>query len=164
MEEIRAISSSQWLLLAVAFLSVYGVGQVWLVQVSSYYLWRYVGARELPAYHTAWWRSIWFVVLAPSIGAFVASILMLWMKPAEIPQSAVSAGAVLEGLLVIGTAIWWGPLMARLVSPSGSLIRPLYRRLMITHWIRVGLVTGYGLLVFWMLLKTIATHSVAGAA
>jgi hypothetical protein len=66
MEQIRAISPSDWLLLATAFLSFYGVGQVWLVQVSSYYLWRYVGASELAAYHTAFWRSIWFVVLAPA--------------------------------------------------------------------------------------------------
>jgi len=156
MDRVPVISPGDWLLLAAAFLSFYGVGQVWLVQVSSYYLWRYVGARELPAYHTAWWRSIWFVVLAPAVSAFFASLLMLWMQPYGIPRSAVRFGVCLEALLVIGTAVWWGPLMARLVNPDGSLIQPLYRRQMHTHWLRVGLVTAYGLLVCWMLITSMA--------
>jgi len=79
-----------------------------VVQVSSYYLWRYVGARELPAYHTDRWRSIWFVVLAPAVSAFFAFLLMLWMQPYGIPRSAVRFGMCLEALLVIGTAVWWG--------------------------------------------------------
>jgi hypothetical protein len=44
--------------------------------------------------------------------------------------------------------------MARLANPETGLILPLYRELMLTHWIRVALVTGYGLLAFWMLLRS----------
>jgi hypothetical protein len=49
MGELRAISASQWLLLAAVFFSVYGVGQVWLVELSSCPLCSYVGVRELRA-------------------------------------------------------------------------------------------------------------------
>jgi hypothetical protein len=51
--------SARWLLLGVFALGLYGTGQVWLVQLSSYPLWRYVGEAQFPAYHQAWWRSIW---------------------------------------------------------------------------------------------------------
>jgi len=57
--------------------------------------------------------------------------------------------------MALGTAIWWGPLMARVGDPQTGLIAPLYRQLMLTHWIRVVLVTGYGLLAFWMLVRTL---------
>ena len=57
--------NARWLLLIVFALSLYGTGQVWLVQLSSYPLWRYVGEAQFPTYHQAWWRSIWGVVLAP---------------------------------------------------------------------------------------------------
>jgi hypothetical protein len=45
--------------------------------------------------------------------------------------------------------------MARLADPQSGLILPLYHQLMLTHWIRVALVTAYGLLAFWMLLRSI---------
>jgi hypothetical protein len=49
------MNESQWLLIGTCALSFYGVGQVWLVQLSSYPLWTYVGEREFRAYHAAWW-------------------------------------------------------------------------------------------------------------
>ena len=70
-----------------------------------------------------------------------------------MPVWAVRLGFGLEFLLALGTAVWWGPLMARLASPETGLIQPLYRQLMLTHWMRVGLVTAYGLLVVWMLMR-----------
>jgi hypothetical protein len=149
------MSRNQWLLIITVFLSLYGVGQIWLVQLSSYHLWAYVGPHEFTAYHWAWWRGIWGVVMAPAGLVFLASLLMLWMRPEGVPVSAIRLGFVLECLLGLGTALWWGPLMARLADPeTGRLILPLYRELLLTHWIRVALVTGYGLLAFWMLLKS----------
>lgn len=148
------MSHNQWLLTVTVFLSVFGVGQVWLVQLSSYRLWAFVGPREFTAYHLEWWRSIWFVLMVPAVLVFLASLVMLWMPPEGVPVSAIWLGFVLESLLVIGTAAWWGPLMARLADSETGLILPLYRRLMASHWIRVALVTSYGLLAFWMLVKS----------
>ena len=49
--------------------------------------------------------------------------------------------------------------MARLSAPDTGLIVPLYRQLMLTHWIRVALITGYGLLASWMLVTTLSATS-----
>lgn len=159
MQMIRAVSRNQWLLILTVFLSVYGVGQIWLVQLSSYHLWAYVGAREFSAYHWAWWRSIWFVVMVPTGLVFLASVSMLWMRPEGVPVSHVRIGFALEAMVALGTAVWWGPLMARLANPQTGLILPLYRQLMLTHWIRVALVTAYGLLALWMLLRSMTART-----
>lgn len=136
-----------WLWLTTFALSLYGTGQVWLVQMSSYPLWRYVGEPEFHAYHDAWWRSIWGVVLAPAVLTFAGAMLMLrWPAPGA-PLWATWSGAGLQVALVAGTAAWWGPLMARLEGRGGGLDLAKHRLLMRTHWLRVALVTAYSVLL-----------------
>jgi len=148
------MTRSQGLLLFTCALSLYSVGQVWLVQLSSYPLWRYVGETHFRAYHLAWWRSIWGVVLFPAILVSAGAVIMLWWRPAHVQAWMVWLGLALQVLLVAGTAVWWGPLMARLESPNGGLSMERYQLLIATHWLRVALVTGYGLLTIWMLARS----------
>jgi hypothetical protein len=145
---------SQGLLLASCALGLYGVGQVWLVQLSSYRLWTYVGKQEFHAYHAAWWRSIWGVVLVPAALLIICAALMLWWPAPGVPTWATWLGGALQAALLLGTAFWWGPLMARLEAPSGALQRERYGLLIRTHWIRVAIISAYGLLVFWMLARS----------
>ena len=44
--------------------------------------------------------------------------------------------------------------MARLATPETGLSLPLYHQLMLTHWLRVAIVTAYGVLIFWMLARS----------
>jgi hypothetical protein len=149
---------SQWLLLATLMFSAYGAGQVWLVQLSSYPLWRFVGTAEFRAYHLAWWRSIWGVVLAPAGLASVGAVLMIWLRPPRVAPVEIWVGVGLQAALVLGTAAWWGPLMARLETPSGALDPERYRALMNTHWIRVAIITAYALLVARMMAEALGLH------
>src|SRR5512138_1072945 len=148
---------TRWLLVAAAVLGIYAVGNIWPVQLSSYPLWAYVGQREFHAYHVAWWHSIWGVILAPASLLFVVSVLMLWWRPAGVPGWAVWAGFGLQLALLLGTALWWGPLMARLSTPEGGLVRGLFPLLLRTHWLRVAIVTAYGALAVWMLVVATGT-------
>jgi hypothetical protein len=148
------MTGSEWLLVAACALSFYGVGQVWLVQLSSYPLWTYVGEREFHAYHRAWWRSIWGVILAPSALLALGSALMVWLRAPGVPAWAAWSGLALQAALLLGTAIWWGPLMAHLEAPDGGLLRERYRLMMASHWLRVAIVTAYALLVLWMLAQS----------
>ncbi|MBV9994685.1 MAG: hypothetical protein JO127_05685 [Caulobacteraceae bacterium] len=146
---------ARWLLLAVFALSLYGAGQVWLVQVSSYPLWRYVGDAQFAAYHRAWWRSIWAVVLGPAALVLLGALLMLWWRPPQTPAWFSWLGAGLQLALVVGTALWWAPLMARLEGPGGGPDPARFRLLLNTHWLRVGLVSAYAILVGWMVLQNL---------
>jgi hypothetical protein len=146
--------ASKLLLVAACALGLFSVGQVWLVQISSYPLWAFVGEREFKAYHAAWWRSIWFVILAPSALLAFAAALMLWWLPPNVPPWEVWAACALQTALILGTAVWWAPLMARLEAPSGGLVPERYALLMTSHWIRVAIVTAYGGLAIAMLLQS----------
>jgi hypothetical protein len=138
------------LLLAAFALAMIAAGQVWLVQLSSYRLWAFVGRGEWRAYHEAWWRSIWFVVIAPAVILFLLSILMLEWSPAGVPAWTVWLGFALQVALVAGTALWWAPLMANLLSEDGSLPAKRYQLLLNTHWLRVAVVSAYALLSLYM--------------
>jgi hypothetical protein len=148
------MNASRLLLAGTCALSFYGVGQVWLVQLSSYPLWTYVGKREFHAYHAAWWRGIWGVILAPAALVVIGSALMLWWRAPGLPSWATWCGFALQIALVVGTAAWWGPLMARLEAPGGGLSLERHRLLLVSHWLRVGLVTAYALLALWMLAQS----------
>jgi hypothetical protein len=138
------------LLLVTFALSLYATGQIWLVQLSSYPLWRYVGPQQFHDYHLAWWRSIWGVVLAPAVLTFVGATLMLRWPVAGIEPWAPWAGAGLQLALLLGTAAWWGPLMARLETQAGGLDMARFQLLMATHWLRVAIVTAYAALLTWV--------------
>jgi len=148
------MDESRWLLLGACALSFYAVGQVWLVQLSSYRLWPLVGEREFRAYHAAWWRGIWGVILAPAALLMLCAALIAWRPAPGVPAWATWLGCALQAALLLGTAIWWGPLMARLESSSGGLDLKRYKLMMVTHWARVGIVSAYGLLVLWMLARS----------
>jgi hypothetical protein len=52
--EASSVAWAHRLLLVNLALSFYGMGTVWLVQLSSYPLWRHVGLKEFHDYHIAW--------------------------------------------------------------------------------------------------------------
>ena len=148
------MSASRWVLVLACALGLYAVGQVWLVQLSSYRLWPLVGEKEFRAYHAAWWRSIWGVILAPAALLTLATALMLLSPAPGVPPWATWAGCVLQAALVVGTAVWWAPLMARLETPGGGLDPRRYKLMVATHWARVAVVSAYGVLVLWMLAQS----------
>ena len=148
------MTGSQGLLLATCALALYGVGNVWPVQVSSYPLWAHVGPREFHAYHQAWWHSIWGVILAPAVLVVIGAILMPWWPAPGVSSWEPWLGLALQAALVVGTAVWWGPLMARLGPPGEGKHRERFRLLLATHWVRVAIVTAYGALTLWMLAQS----------
>jgi len=145
------------LLLGVLTLSLFGAGQVWLVQISSYPLWRYVGETQFPAYHRAWWRSIQVVVLGPALLTLVGALLMLRWRPPEAPLWWAWAGAGLQIAVAVGTALWWAPLMARLEGPGGGPDPQRFRLLLNSHWLRVGLITAHSALLASMALRIMSS-------
>jgi hypothetical protein len=135
-------------------LGFYGFGVVCMVQLSAYPLWAYVGLNEIQAYHNAWWQSIWGPILFPAGMEFVGSVLMIRWRPKYVSTRAVWLGVILQIAWVVGTAIWWAPLMMSLGSVRGEFSAIQYGELLTTHWIRVGLLTGYAILIFWMAAKS----------
>jgi hypothetical protein len=149
-----SIARGQWLLLVTSALGLYAVGNVWLVQLVCYRLWPHVGQREAFSYHIAWWHSIWGVLFGPSAIVVLGAVALLWLRPSTLNVRLVWLGLALLALTSIGTATWWAPLMARLVTPEGKMLLRDYQLLMHTHWLRVALITAYGITYFYMLIKS----------
>jgi len=151
------IARGQWLLLVTSALGLYAVGNVWLVQMVCYRLWPLVGPREAFSYHVAWWHSIWGVLFGPSAILVLGAVALLQVHPSNLNVRPVWLGLALLVLTSVGTAAWWAPLMARLVAPDGAMLLRDYQLLMSTHWIRVALITTYGITYFYMLIKSATT-------
>ena len=151
------ITRGHWLLLVTSALGLYAVGNVWLVQLVCYRLWAQVGQGEAFNYHIAWWHSIWGVLFGPSAILVMGAVALLWMKPSNLKVRLVWLGLALLLLTSLGTTMWWAPLMARLVTPNGTMLLHDYRLLMSTHWIRVALISAYGITYFCMLIKSANT-------
>ncbi len=147
---------AQWLLFIVAALSWYSTGVIWIVHISCYPLWTRVGQHEFYDYHLAWWHSIWGVIFVPAGLVFVGAVAMMWLRPPGASAALLWSGLSLQIAFYALTAIWWGPLMARLATRENGLLLDNYRLLMTTHWLRVAIVSAYGVLISLMLMKSIA--------
>jgi hypothetical protein len=157
---VSGMGRKRGLLFVTSALGMYAVGNIWFVHLVSYALWPYVGKQEAYAYHIAWWHSIWGVLFIPAGVVLVGSIAMLRVRPDGVSRQTGQAGFGLQLLVYLITAVWFGPLMARLASPDAGLSLSLYHLLMTTHWVRFALFTAYGILCVYMLAESATgTHS-----
>ena len=71
--------------------------------------------------------------------------------PNEPSRSTLARGGVSR---IYSTAAWWAPLMTRLIKPDGEMLLRDYQLLMSTHWIRLALITAYGVTSFYTLIRS----------
>ncbi len=114
--------TKNYLLLSTLAFSMIGMGRVWLVQLSSYPLWAYVGPEEFEAYHIAWWHSIWGPIFVPAGLAVICTMGLLWWRPVDVSRRSVRTAIALLLVTYILTWLWWAPLMAMigLNLPAGG--------------------------------------------
>jgi hypothetical protein len=95
-------------------------------------------------------QSIWAPALFPAGLEFVGAVLMIRWRPKHVSTRAIWLGILLQIAWVVGTLVWWAPLMMSLGSVRGEFSVIQYHELLTTHWIRVGLLTTYAILIFWV--------------
>jgi hypothetical protein len=135
------IKMTDWMLIGTTALAWYHVGFVWLVQVVAWPLFGYVGSKEFPAYHAAWWRGIRYILFIPSVLVFAGGLALLFARPDHVPYWLVAVAFGMTLLMWVLTAVWWGPQQARLNDPHSPRLAVINR----SHWIRTALVTGNAL-------------------
>lgn len=150
-----AVRKKHWLLLAVAALSWFNAGAIWLIQFSCYPLWPYVGQSEFSNYHGVWLQSTWGVVFVPSVLALAGSILLLKAPPLEVSRGSLWVGLSVQVAIQLVTVIWLWPLERSMVAPTGGLNLSAYEELLLTNWLRIVLNTAYAVLTYWMLSRSL---------
>ena len=138
-------------------LTLYMSGMIWSMQILEYPLFALVGPKEFPAYHQRHNRGLPFLVIIPSVGAFLSAIALIFTRPARLPFWASIVIAALDLLIMIATAAREAPLHGKLDREGYSAT--LIRQLVLGNWIRTALWTVNAIL---LLVLTAQFVSAAG--
>jgi hypothetical protein len=130
------------LLVTLAF-SLYMTGMIWSMQVLEYPLFALVGPKEFPTYHRRHNGALPFLVIVPSLVAFVSALALIFTRPARLPLWATIVIAGLDLIVIIVTALREAPLHAKLDREGASPL--VVRQLVQGNWARTVVWTGNAL-------------------
>jgi hypothetical protein len=145
---------AHWVQIISMAASSYNVGTIWMTQL-GYRLWVHIQPEKFAEYHRSWWEGwggIQPIVFPPGIIATLGSLAQLRWRSPRVPKWLVWLNVLLQIQSWLLTGVFWAPLQARLQQTQradGTLDRN-YQLLMRSHWLRVALFTGCGILQFWM--------------
>ena len=126
---------SVWLFLATFCLIFYGMGASFVESFVNYPTWRLIGANEFRAYHNALGPLVIGYMVIPMLVGTVLSIVMLWVRPVQIPLWAILAAVILQLIIWVSTATIQLPIQFRLGADGLSI--PAIERLIFTNlWFR----------------------------
>jgi hypothetical protein len=146
-----------WAFLVTLAFTLYMTGMIWSMQILEYPLFALVGAKEFPAYHRRHNRGLPFLVILPSLVAFVSAVVLIFTRPARLPLSASIVIAVLDLIIIIATVAREAPLHAQLDREGFSAT--LIRQLVLGNWIRTLLWTINALLLLVLVAQFVAAAS-----
>jgi hypothetical protein len=124
-------------------LTLYMTGMIWSMQVLEYPLFALVGPKEFPAYHRRHNRGLPVFVILPSVAALVSPVVLIFTRPARLPQWSAIVVAAIDLVVVAVTVAREAPLHGELDREGYS--EPVIRQLVQGNWIRTILWTANGL-------------------
>jgi hypothetical protein len=145
------VTFGEVLLLTDTAATLFMAGVLWTMQVLNYPLLRLVGPEAVPAYEAVHNRRFGLIVLPGVIVALLASIGLIFSRPASVPIWAPVATALLVVAVGASTALLQAPQHVRLAQEFDV---SAHRLLVRSNWIRVGAWSAAGLLALWMSART----------
>src|SRR6266850_1739960 len=124
--------TSDWLFLITFALVFYGMGASFVESFVNYPTWHLIGANEFRAYHQALSPLVIGYMVIPMLISTILTILLLWFRPAPIPQWAIGLAVVLQLIIWVSTFSIQLPIQMQLSGDGLSL--PLINRLIFTNW------------------------------
>ena len=114
---------------------IFMAGFIWTMQLVHYPLFDRVGGEGFPAYEIAHNR-LFFLVAGPGIlVTIVTAVLLIFVRPQQVPLWAVLLGIALFAVIVVSTVLFQAPQHQAL---SGGFDRDAYNFLLSTNWIRTA--------------------------
>ena len=127
-----ASKTSVWLFMIAFALVFYGMGASFVESFVNYPTWRLIGANEFRAYHQALSPLIIGYMVIPLFITTLLTVLLLWFRPAPLPQWAIWLSLVLQLIVWVSTVAIQLPIQVQLSRDGLSL--PLIERLIFTNW------------------------------
>jgi len=120
----------------------------------NYPTWPLIGANEFRAYHNAVSPLVIGYMVIPMLVGTILSIVLLWIRPIQIPLWAILAAVVLQLVIWVSTATIQLPIQFQLGADGLSI--PAIERLIFTNlWFRkVPQVITSGLFI-WMMYSVL---------
>ena len=123
------------LFLATFCLIFYGMGASFVESFVNYPTWPLIGANEFRAYHNVLGPLVIGYMVIPMLVGTVLSIVLLWVRPTQIPFWAILAAVILQLINWVSTATIQLPIQFQLGADGLSI--PAIERLIFTNlWFR----------------------------
>jgi hypothetical protein len=128
---------SFWVLLLALAFTLYMTGVIVNMQLLEYPLFALVGKGDFARYHAFHNRSLFVLVLLPTLIALISSVVLLWIRPSSIPLWPVILVVASDLGIVVSTAVLQAPLHTKLDRNGFS--EAVIKTLVQTNWIRTFL-------------------------
>jgi len=162
-EKKQSTTSSNWLFLATFCLIFYGMGASFVESFVNYPTWPLIGANEFRAYHNAVGPLVIGYMVIPMLVGTVLSIVLLWIRPIQIPLWAILAAVILQLIVWISTATIQLPIQFQLGANGLSI--PAIERLIFTNlWFRKVPQVITSALFIWMMYAVLRSKVGASAS
>lgn len=132
----------------------YVLGASFLEGFVNYRTWHLIGADEFQIYHQAVTARIAPFLLVPALLMIILTVLLLlWRRPAEIPQWMVWSSLALNLFQIVVSITLQIPIQLEFDRSGLSLV--LLDRLILLDWLRKAPQTLNAVLFLWMMSKVL---------
>ena len=126
---------SIWVFITTFCLIFYGMGASFVESFVNYPTWPLIGADKFRTYHNALGPLVVGYMVIPMLVGTVLSIVLLWVRPIQIPLWAMLAAVILQLINWVSTATIQLPIQFQLGAEGLSI--PAIERLIFTNlWFR----------------------------
>jgi cytochrome b561 len=151
-------TSGQAALIACLALAWYNVGTTWLSQRVLYPLRGYVALEDASTYQEQYARLIQMPVVTGFALLLLATAVLIWLRPPDVPEWSAWGGAALEALAVWASLTRDLPIQVRMATEGFS--PALNAELVGGSWVRTAAVTAHGLLLAWMARRAMESRGI----
>jgi len=131
-------------------LAFYNIGTIWAHEVDIFRSWKFLDPKTFLIVQRAHWKKLPYWVFIPVGLAFIGSLALFGFHPPGIPIWEIWTAFLCQLLSLVLTGIFWGQWQAKLSRDNAGGQSPYLGWILKTHWIRVALINGYGLMLLMM--------------
>lgn len=143
-------------LLANLAIACYNVGTIWAHEVDIFRSWPLLDPAIFHDVQRVHWRKLPYWVLLPFGLSLAGAVALVWYHPAQSPVWAVWSNLASQLLALILTLFFLGQWQAQLSRDPLGPRSPFLEKIPRTHWVRTGLVSATGAVLFAWTLQVVA--------
>ena len=147
-----------WLFLTTFCLMFYGLGASFVESFVNYPTWPLIGVNEFRGYHRALGPLIISYMVIPMLLGTILSLVLVWIRPSQIPLWMVLLAMACQIVIWISTATLQLPIQFQL-SADGLSIPAIERLIFTNFWFRKVPQIVTSILFIWMMYLVVRENA-----